>query len=78
MLNPKDLFNIAKALKLQPIDVVKQYCETFIGESSRFPIIRLNPQGSIKRCPLLKDKKCMVHSSKPTHFDKICFWRIIY
>lgn len=40
LLNPKDLFNIAKALKLQPIDVVKQYCETFIGESSQFPIIR--------------------------------------
>lgn len=56
MLNPKDLFNIAKALKLQPIDVVKQYCETFIRESSHFPIIRLKPQGSIKRCPLLKDK----------------------
>ncbi len=66
LLNPKDLFNIAKALELQPIDVVEKYCDTYIGEDSRFPIVRLKPQGSIKRCPLLKDKKCMVHNSKPT------------
>ena len=66
LLNPKDLFNIAKALELQPIDVVEKYCDTYIGESSRFPIVRLKPQGNLRRCPLLKDKKCMVHSSKPT------------
>ena len=66
MLNPKDLFKISKTLNLEPIEVVEKYCDTYIGEYSRFPIVRLKPQGSIKRCPLLKDNKCTVHESKPT------------
>ena len=30
------------------------------------PIVRLKPRGSVKRCPLLKDRKCSVHRAKPT------------
>lgn len=29
-------------------------------------IVRLKPRGSIKRCPLLRDRKCSVHNAKPT------------
>lgn len=66
LLNPKDLYNIAATLSISQEEAVKQYCETYMGGTSRLPIVRLRPQGSIKRCPLLKDRKCMVHKAKPT------------
>ena len=61
LLSPKDLFNIAKKFQITPAEALEQYCETYIGCNSRFPIVRLRPQGSVKRCPLLKDQKCLVH-----------------
>ena len=66
LLNPKDLYNISKELVLTPQDTVAQYCEVYLGQSSRIPIVRLKPRGSIKRCPLLKDRRCSVHRAKPT------------
>lgn len=66
LLNPKDLYNIAATLSISQEEAVKQYCETYMGGTSRLPIVRLRPRGSIKRCPLLKDQKCMVHKAKPT------------
>ena len=66
LLTPKDLYNIAKELGLTPVEAFKQYCETYVGHDSRMPIVRLLPRGSIKRCPLLKDRKCSVHKVKPT------------
>ena len=36
-----------------------------IGIRESCPIVRLKPRGSIKRCPLLKDHKCSIHSAKP-------------
>lgn len=65
LLNPKDLYNLAKELSLTPQQVVEQYGETYLGQTSRLPIVRLKPRGSIKRCPLLKDRKCSVHTAKP-------------
>lgn len=66
LLNPKDLYNIAAELSISQEEAVKRYCETYMGGTSRLPIVRLRPRGSIKRCPLLKDRKCMVHKAKPT------------
>ena len=66
LLNPKDLYNLAATLSISQEEAVKQYGETYMGGTSRLPIVRLRPQGSIKRCPLLKDRKCMVHKAKPT------------
>ena len=66
LLNPKDLFNIAKEFGLRPLDVVNQYCEYYIGGDSRIPIVRLKPRGTVKRCPFLKERKCSIHKSKPT------------
>ena len=66
MLNPKDIYNMAKELNLKTGELVEKYCEAYIGPDSRIPIVRLKPRGSVHRCPLLKDRKCMVHSSKPT------------
>ena len=66
LLSPRDLYRVSRELQLAPSDFVNQYGETYIGSDSRIPIVRLRPRGSIKRCPLLKDRKCSVHKVKPT------------
>lgn len=66
LLNPLDLYRAAKELKMTIQDFVKQYCESYLGDTSKMPIVRLLPRGSIKRCPLLKDRKCSIHNVKPT------------
>ena len=66
LLNPRDMYNLAKELGMTPHEVMNTYCETYIGSDSRLPVVRLKPRGEIRRCPLLKDMKCSVHNSKPT------------
>ena len=66
LLSPKDIYNMSKELQLSTEDLFKQYCEVYIGPDSRVPIVRLKPRGSVKRCPLLKNRKCMVYQAKPT------------
>lgn len=65
LLSPLDLFRIAKELKLSMEEVLKQYCECYIGAESRFPIVRLKPKGSIRRCPFLKNRNCLIQNAKP-------------
>ena len=65
LLNAKDLYKIAKHLKLSPEQVIAQYCEVYIGDSSRLPVVRLNPRGAVHRCPFLKNQKCSIHQVKP-------------
>lgn len=66
LLNPQDVYNMSKELKITPQELTDQYCEMYIGRDSRIPIVRLKPRGQIKRCPMLKNKKCMVHNVKPS------------
>ena len=66
LLSPFDLFRVSKKLNMKPDEFVTKYGEVYIGDSSRMVIVRLRPLGSIKRCPLLKDRKCSVHDAKPT------------
>jgi len=66
LLNSRDMYNIAKALSLTPDQVIEKYCETYIGNESRMPVVRLKPKGVNKVCPLLNGSKCSVHSLKPT------------
>jgi len=66
LLNPRDVFNIATALKITQEQVVEEYCETYIGKDSRMPVVRLRPKGKNKVCPLLEGGRCIVHSLKPT------------
>ena len=66
LLNPKDLFRVSKASGLQINDFIHQYCEVYVGQSSKIPIVRLLPVGPTKRCPLLKGNRCSVHQVKPT------------
>ena len=66
MLNPRDVYNIAKELNKRTGEVLDEYGECYIGQSSRIPIIRLRAVGYDKHCPLLEGKKCSVHKAKPT------------
>ena len=66
LLNPRDVYNMAKELGQEPKDIFALYCEYYIGDDSRFPLVRIKPRGSIKRCPLMKDHKCSIHKAKPT------------
>lgn len=65
LLSPYDLYKIARELRMEPIEVCKRYCETYIGNHSRMPIVRLMPQGAVQRCPFLKNQKCSIHKAKP-------------
>lgn len=65
ILNSKDLFNIAKKLALSTEQVIEKYCNTYLGDNSRFPIVRLKPQGVNSACPLLKGSRCSVQDLKP-------------
>lgn len=62
---PERFISYSEKFGITPKDALAQYCETYIGCNSRFPVVRLKPQGTIKRCPLLKNRKCMVHDVKP-------------
>ena len=66
LLSPKDIYGMSKELGIKPEKMFEQYCEVYIGPDSKVPIVRLKPRGSVKRCPLLKNRKCMVHKVKPT------------
>lgn len=66
LLNPKDVYNMSKELGISPEVLIERYGEIYVGPDSRVPIVRLKPRGSVRRCPLLKDRKCMVHPAKPT------------
>lgn len=65
MLNPMDIFKMSKELGMSPSQFFQTYCMTHVGDASRFPIIRLKPVGSNRRCPLLKNQLCSVHNVKP-------------
>ena len=51
---------------MTPGNVYFEYCDRYIGDTSRVPIARLISVGADKHCPLLKDWKCTVHKAKPT------------
>ncbi len=66
LLSPKDVFAISKELDIRPEELIRNYCDTYLGESSHMPIVRLMPVGEYKICPLLKGHRCSVHNAKPT------------
>ena len=66
LLNPRDIYSMSKELGMSPGELFLKYCETYIGDGSRIPIVRIKPKDPVKRCPLLKDRKCSVHKSKPS------------
>lgn len=65
LLTPRDLFQLAKHLDILIGEFVQKYCEAYVGDSSRIPIVRLLPTGIDKRCPFLRGTRCSVNSVKP-------------
>lgn len=66
LLNPKDIFSISKALDMEPHEMIKKYCDVYIGHNSHMPLVRILPRGNVKRCPFLSGGKCLVHEGKPS------------
>ena len=66
MFSTRDIFNIARKLGMTMVEVIKSFTESYIGQSSRIPIIHLLSNGPKNTCPLLKEGRCSVHDCKPT------------
>jgi len=66
LLTARDVYRISRYLKMKPMEMFQTYCESYIGNHSRIPIVRLKPQGNAKRCVFLKNRKCEVHAAKPS------------
>lgn len=72
LLSPKDLFNIAKKFQITPKDAFEQYCESYIGSNSRFPIVRLKPRGNFYTWTKTQATLCKhLHLLKKSVPDKI-------
>jgi len=72
LLNSRDVYNLAVALNLTHQQVIEQYCEVYIGENSRLPVVRLKPKGANNNCPLLNGSRCLIHSINPALKPVVC------
>ena len=59
-----DIYRIAKALDMEPWNVIKKYMQGTMGHISHLPVVYLaeRPDGS---CKLLHKGRCVVQNSKP-------------
>lgn len=64
ILNPYDLYRLAKYLGLSTEEVIMKYCLWHIGENSKLPVVWLEftEDGA---CPFLKQNRCAVQEAKP-------------
>ena len=65
ILTAQDLYNIGRNLGRTTDEIIKRYCDVYIGGSSLIPIVRLKPTDLGNACPLLRNKRCIVHNAKP-------------
>lgn len=65
LCTPKDVFRISKKLGISTYDFIKRYCDSYLGDTSHMPIVRIVPHDAAGHCPLLKNNKCVVHECKP-------------
>lgn len=66
LVNPLDIFLMAKEMGLSMRQWMEKYAECYIGADSRFPIVRIQPVGNTRRCPLLKNNRCSIQQAKPS------------
>ena len=66
LLSPYDLNRISKLLGIEMGQVIQDYCIWYPGESSMLPVVAMKMIDSEKRCPFLKNRKCKIHTAKPT------------
>ncbi|MBE5040520.1 YkgJ family cysteine cluster protein [Ructibacterium gallinarum] len=65
LLNPHDLYRIAGFLKMELQEVIEKYCETYIGDNSRLPVVRVKSKIHNEVCAFLRNGKCGIHGAKP-------------
>lgn len=65
ILTAYDLWHIAGYLQKSIEEIIKEYCEIYIGNTSRLPIVRIKPRGTQNICPFLIRNKCVIHTVKP-------------
>lgn len=71
------MFRISKKLGISTYDFIKRYCDTYLGDTSHMPIVRIVPHDAAGHCPLLKNNKCEVHECKPTVYAMFPIGRCI-
>jgi len=72
LLNSHDVYNLATALEMTNKQVIEAYCEVYIGQDSRMPIVRLMPKGVNRKCPLLNGDRCLIHAKNPYLKPVVC------
>jgi len=65
LLTPLDVFKIAKYLNQSIQEILEEYCESYEGAESKFPIVRLRPREYRRTCPFAGKNGCRIHSVKP-------------
>src|SRR5689334_1577704 len=65
VVTPYDIFRIAKHLQMSTKAVIEKYCEVYIGDDSRLPVVRIKPKIHNRVCPFLKKGLCGIQAVKP-------------
>mgnify|MGYP000980895264 CR=1 FL=1 len=65
ILTAYDIFRIARHLCATPEVIIDKYCESYIGDESRIPVVRAKPKIHDGVCPFLRNGKCSIHAAKP-------------
>ena len=67
LLSPFDLCRLARTLRVSLPEVLRDYGDLYIGETSKVPLVALKMQKENGRCPFLReDNCCSVQQSKPS------------
>jgi Fe-S-cluster containining protein len=75
IVSPYDIYRLSKALNITSQEVVKKYCDSFLGEDSKIPLLNIKFKNcgisgaEYAVCPFLRKKdnyyRCTVHQNKP-------------
>jgi len=60
-----DVYRLAGYFGRTPAEIIERYCDRFVGENSRLPLVVLRMVPPKQACPFLRNKRCSVHSAKP-------------
>lgn len=63
LLNAHDIYRIRKYLNITFDEFLGTYCETYIGRTSKLPIVRLRAEPI---CVFLMHRKCLIQEAKPS------------
>lgn len=66
LLFPYDLYRIAKYLEKDIHTVIEKYCEVYIGDDSKLPVVRVKSKIYNDVCSFLRNGKCSIHAAKPS------------